>query len=260
MPFGSILGGLASGAIGLLGSRRGQSGADDRAQAMLAASRPVDVLGPFGMVDINEAGDFTISPSDRLGSLAAHLQGLSDPVFGLLSDPNFVGSEVNRLRSMAQPREDALRSQLRSQLFNQGRLGAGVGGGISGRMFNPELAALEEGLARADLARVGAARGEQQRLLGNLFGLLGAETDIRGLPLQQAQLSSAGRASSAGLTGLSAAAARAGNANDAFFGSLAQTIGELDFGSLFGGGGGGLSGPVRISNTTTPMQRGLFFG
>jgi len=218
------LGQLALGGAGLL---FGQDSADTRAQEILQASRPVSVRSPLGRFTVGDDGDLRLGLSRRQVGSLRNLQGLEGQLFGLLNDPDFVQSEVDRLRGIARPREDALRAQLRSQLFNRGRLGLGIGGGRTGEFFNPELAALEEAFAAEDTARVQAARGEQQRLLGNVFGLLGAQEDIRRQPLAAAQVGIAGRPSQAGLQGLGFAQARASNSIDAFFTSAAQSLGVL---------------------------------
>jgi hypothetical protein len=272
--FGAILPSLISAGVGLIGGKKGQSQSDQYAQQMAQLARePIDIMSPIGGAAYNaDQNLLRIGLAPALQQQAGQLGGLSQGIFGLLGDPGFFGnaldparisSEVERLRGIARPNEDALRASLRSQVYNRGRLGLGAGGGVTGQFFNPELASLEEAFARADMGRVDQAtqriQYEQQRQLGNLFGLLGAQTDILQSPMGLGQLSLMGRTPQAGLAGYGAAAARASNANDAFFGSLGQTLGGLDFGSLFGDSGGGLAGSYSIANSSSPMAPGLFF-
>ena len=151
---------------------------------------------------------------------------------------SFINEEVQRLRDIARPREDALRAQVRSRLFNAGRLGLGTGGGLTPGTFQPELAALEEGLARADTGRVQAARQEQQRGLLNLLDIIQAQQSLSTLPLQASQLGVAAGAPAGATAGL----LNAGNLNargiEGFFGSLARRIPTFFDDDLTGGGQG----------------------
>lgn len=243
---GSILPSVLSAGIGLLGSSRGQSRMDDYAQQALQATRPLDVRSPLGSA-VFSRNDLRLRLPGAISRDISGLRGLRGDYFGLLNDPNFIQTEVDRLRGIARPNEDALRASLRSRLFNQGRLGLGVGNGMTGGMFNPELAALEEGFARADAGRVDQARGEQQRLLGNVFGLLGQETDLRALPLQAAQIGIQARTPSSALGPLYGAQQYAGRANDAFFGGLGSILSGL------AGRAGGASSALSAADFSLPF-------
>ncbi len=223
---------IGAGVSKLLGGSAARS-QNAGAQAALAAAQPIRIGGPMGTFDPS-SGNTILSAQflDALDSLKYERQR----TFGRLEDPNFVQSEVQRLREMARPQEDQTRSALRDRLFAQGRLGAGRGGGRTGRLFNPETAALEEALANVDLQRVGAARGEQQRLLGNATSLIGAETALSDTALNMARIGIGGRAD-AGLANNFMAGANT-NANSTLgagfqIGQILQKPGLL--GGLFGG-------------------------
>jgi hypothetical protein len=253
----AVIAPLVSAGIGLLGNRLTQDDQDDRAQQLLQASQgPTSVTSPFGTFR-REGDAITLGLTGGQQGDLNSIQGSRANLFGTFQDPEFIQSEVDRLRGIARPREDALRASLRSQLFNRGRLGLGVGGGTTGVMFNPELAALEEGLARADASRVDQARQEQTRQLGMIGGLFGLENNLNSQVARTAGIASAFRPSNAGLSGIASANQRAGDFNDAFFSTLGNAVSGFAFGGLGTGavatapggqnigGAGGLLGTLR---------------
>jgi len=243
--FAAALPFLAQAGVSLLGNALGQDKADRRGQQLLQQSRgPANVNSPFGSFSQNDVGDVTLGITSGQQNDLNNIRGTRAGLFGQVNDPEFIQNEVDRLRGIARPREDAVRASLRSQLFNRGRLGVGVGGGINGVMFNPELAALEEGLARADLSRVDQAFDTRSQLLGNISGLFNNEFGVNSQARSLAGVAAGLRPSQAGLSGVTAANQRAVNSNDAFFASLAQGVGNLDFDGIFDGGGSGNSGGV----------------
>jgi len=231
----AFLGSLLGAGVGLLGNLFGQDEADDRGEQLLAQSQgPSSVVSPFGtFLRDGDSVNLSATPT-QLTDLNRIRQG-REGLFNTFNDPDFVQSEVDRLRGISRPREDALRASLRSQVFNRGRLGLGVGGGLTGNLFNPELAALEEGLARADMARISQARQEQNRQLGLLGGLFGLENDIFSQVSRNSGIAAGLRPSAAGLSGMAAADRRSMDANDAFFATLGNAVGGLNFGGIFGG-------------------------
>lgn len=224
----AVIGGVATAGAGYMGSKSNQAAASKVAESQLAASQPRHILGPTGEAAWDHRlGVLRLTPTMEQQIRLGQIEGLTEPLFGLLNDPNFVQSEVDRLRGIARPREDMLRQSLRSRVYNRGRLGLGIGGGITGNAYNPELAALEEAFARADTERVGAARGEQQRLFGNLQGLIGMERDIRREPVELASLS-LGTPSSFGAFGAQNMGLQAQMGyNSAFYGELGRSIGGI---------------------------------
>ena len=237
MVWPMVIGAAISGAAGLLGASKNSKAARDVANAQLEASQPRNVISPLGESRFS-AGDnqLQLALSPLLGARQGQLSDIATPLFGLLQDPNFVSSEVERLRGIARPNEDQLRASLRSQIYNRGRLGLGIGGGVTGNMYNPEMAALEEGLARADLGRVDSARNEQQRLLGNLFGLLGQEQEVLKLPLLMGQLSTSTPSSYGAFGAQNLGLQQQMGFNSSLYGEAGKSLGSI-FGGLFGGGG-----------------------
>lgn len=235
--FAAALPGLISAGVSLFGGSRGQDIADRRANELLAASQgPSRIDSPFGTFNRNDSGDISLGLTGNQQQDISNIRNLRGGLFEQLNDPEFVQNEVDRLRGISRPREDAVRASLRSQLFNRGRLGVGVGGGTTGMMFNPELAALEEGLARADLERVGLAQDRQSQIFGQFGSTFGLESGIFNDARSVAGIASALRPSNAGLSGVASAGQRAVDSNDAFFASLAQGIGGLFGGQQTGGG------------------------
>lgn len=192
--FGSLLGSGLSALGGLLGQRSTERGSE----AALQASAPMSIFGPFGGSQVGPQG-ITQSLSPELQQqfgLFSNIAGGGGQMFG--ADPSTIRflqgrisnlmespgqrleqMEMDRLQTLrerAMPFEEQLRQQTRADLFNRGRLGLGIQGGVTGGFSQPELAALEEGLARADLARQESARSfaEQTRAsrLAEASGLL----------------------------------------------------------------------------------------
>lgn len=233
---GSIAGPLISGGLGLLGSKKAKGNLEEALAQMQQMSRPLDISGPFGFSKFNEDDrsiETGLSPSlDRaMGQL-----GTGRDIFhGALTDPNFVVNEVERLRGIAAPRENALREELRSRLFNRGRLGLGTNFTQTGGFANPETAALEEAFARADSSRIDQARDIRQQELGNFLGLLGAEENLSTLPLQATAIGIQARPPSAAYQGAAAIGNQQARFNESFFGSLGSGI-QGALGSLGGGG------------------------
>jgi len=232
----AVIAPLISAGVGFLGQQLTQGDQDDRGQQLLSASQgPTSVNSPFGSFQ-REGDAITLGLTGGQQNDLNRIRGSRANLFGTFQDPEFVQNEVDRLRGIARPREDALRASLRSQLFNRGRLGVGVGGGVAGQMFNPELAALEEGLARADMSRIDQARQEQGRQLGMIGGLFGLENNLNNQIARTAGIASAFRPSNAGLSGIASANQRAGDFNDSFFSILGNSIGGFA-GGLFGDSG-----------------------
>lgn len=241
--FAAALPFLAQAGVGLLGNALTQDDADERGQQLLQQSQgPSNITSPFGSFSRNDAGDVSFGVTAGQQNDLNNIRGTRAGLFGQVNDPNFIQNEVDRLRGIARPREDAVRASLRSQLFNRGRLGVGVGGGTTGMMFNPELAALEEGLARADSGRVDQAFDTRSQLLGDISGLFNNEFGLNSQVRSLAGVASALRPSNAGLAGVTAANKRSVDANDSFFASLAQGVGGLDFGG--GNSDGGVLGAL----------------
>ena len=300
--------GIGQAGIGLLGTQRGQDIADRYADLIRGASAPFSVSGPLGNASFDaESQTLALQPGVGVGiggdggvsRMLAHTQGANQYLSNiaetlrrpaLLRALQPLDAEVNRLREQARPKENQLRAQVRSSLLNQGRLGLGAGGTRTGLFANPELAALEEGLANADLNRFDLARQNRDSDIGTVMSLLGLDANIlqsmlsgsmagqeldlanqqlslanRQLTgnqaLQSAQLGIQARTPASGLQGLFAAGQRAGNANDAFFTSLGSQVPNI-VGGLFNGQSGAgnsvLERSVLATGPHTAATDGLF--
>ena len=248
---GSIAGPLISGGLGLLGGRKAKGNLEEALAAMQQMSRPIDITGPFGFSRFNEDDEqIETGLSDSLAQALGQLGTGRGLFHESLIDPDFITNEVDRLRTIARPRENQLRNELRSRLFNRGRLGLGTGDTLTGQFANPETAALEEAFARADAARIDQARGIRQQELGNFLGLLGAEQNLSLLPLEATRVGIAARPQSAALQGARDIGQQGARFNESFFGSLGENIGGI-FGDLFGGGSSG--GGSQASNFIGPF-------
>jgi len=220
-------------------------GADLDFAAQMQALRNADPLqyqGPGGMAQVFDPESRTLAQGFNAGSYLHNqkvaLGNLFNTAAAGASDPNFVGSEVDRLREIARPQEDRTRAALQSRLFSQGRLGAGIGGGRTGQFYNPETAALEEAFANVDLNRVAAARGEQQRLFGNSLGASEMLQNLFLLPAQATGMSQ--RPGGTISPGFANAAAQGANfTNQANLFGLGQQVQQN---KLFGQLGGSLFG------------------
>lgn len=171
----SLFSAIAGPLIGTAANKFLSGGQDRAARDAIRQSAARNIAGPIGGFD---AGSGRVILSAQFQDLLDDLKVNRQRTASTLNDPNFIQAEIDRLRDIALPQENRTRDRLRAQQFAQGRLGLGVGGGRTGQLFNPQSAALEEALANADLARVGAARGEQQRLFGNLVTLGQAEQEL----------------------------------------------------------------------------------
>lgn len=168
----AIAGGLASGLGGAL-LNRGRGGGQQS-----STGPPLNLRLP-GLVDVSY-GPIGTAPGDYsqgiFTQLAPEMQQLISAAHGNLSSA-LSGTPSAALTAQAAQ----ARAAARGNLFAQGRLGVASGGGITGR-FNPELASIEEGIARANLA--------EQQTYTNLF------SQLQSLPLEALRLSVAGRGQS----------------------------------------------------------------
>lgn len=290
-PVGSVLGTAAGGLIGGVGSSRGQDIQDQYAGESLALQREMQdkaieaqLFGqrPWGTNTI--FGGLGVDPETRAlsgwtgGFLNDQLQQILGGrnryggAFGLIGGEPIVSDnrELGLLRELTGPRDDKVRAQLRSDLFNRGRLGLATGGGRTGKAFQPEIAALEEALAGRDLemarGAIGSSRAEDTRRLNAWLQLQNQLSNTSLLGLEPIRLGIGAAGGNVAVPPISTAplqqaANYATNANDAFWGSLGQAVSGLDFGSLFGGGNRGYTGQTQIANTTSsPGAFGLFAG
>jgi hypothetical protein len=208
--FAPIIGAAISGGLGLLGQSRAEKAQRRAQEQAIAANQPRNVTGPFGFSRIGPGGGLTLGLSPELQSTLGQIQAGQGNFAGSLTDPNFVQNEVERLRAIAAPRENALRSSLRSRLFNRGRLGLGTTGALSGQIV--------------DLAN--------------------AQSQVMGLPNQLANLSFGARTPASLAAGYQDIGRQQARFNESFFGSLGSALSPA-IGGLFGGGGsvgGGASG------------------
>ena len=226
---GTFAGGLLTAGIGLLpGLFDRRSRGISRAQA---AAQPFDVIGPFGR-SVFSGGQLvgTLDPvlAEIMANSSRFARGQLNQLRAL-DIPGLEEKELKRLRELSRPEEQRLRAQVRNEQFQRGRLGLGVAGGRTGGFANPELAALAEGEATADLLRQGQAqrfaRGEQARLLQNALTASGFAANLGTLPTGQGQLGINARLPQ-GLAGLPAGlAADQFDEISAFFAGLAPRIG-----------------------------------
>lgn len=240
---------LVSAGAGLLGNAIAGKQERRGAGAALEASRPYSVTSPFGSALFGDGTlDLSLEPELANAFRRANLQGRR--ALSLLNNTNFQQREENeleRLRRLRAPQIDEARSRLQSQLLSRGRLGLGRGGGLTGGLFNPETAALEEAIARAQLGDIAAARdfarADERHLLAQAQGLFGVSSQIGSRPLRAAHLGilASTPAAIAAMQGTPYANQAAGTRG--FFGGLAQGIGGLSFGgspglppTTFGGG------------------------
>lgn len=290
----SLFGSLLGAGVSFLGSRLSQRQTERGSQAALAASSPFSVSGPFGSSQV-QGQQINQSLGPELSNAFGLFSGLTtgpqqsiqvpglerptetaaglDRLAVLLGNADVLPSEQQRLaelRNIARPGEERALASTRSQVFNQGRLGLGVGGGVTGAQFNPELASLQEGLARADLSRVQQARqdtiqdrarrfNEEFAAQGLFSGLrdeqrratelarLDAERGFRrrlassaearnilGVPMRASQIGIAAAAPQ-GIAAMQAAPfAQGARSTESFFSGLGQGIADS---GLFGGGG-----------------------
>lgn len=263
----SIAGPLIGGAFGLLGDKKAEREVRSGSQAALQAQAPISFSGVGGQALFS--GDtlgtsFAGTPS--FGTTFNQASQLSQNALGSLLGTSFLGreqDEFNRLQRLRQPSIDAARAGLQERLINRGRSGFARGGGLSGQLFNPESAALEEAILRAQLQDIGAARqfslGEQEFLLNQGRLAQNMAQSVAGFPLQAAQIANTGRINP-GIAALQAAPNQvAARSTSGFFNSLGNTIGGAA-GDFFGGGssGGGLFGGggaiLNTSQTTRPFD------
>jgi len=229
----ALLGSLLGAGVSLLGSKLGNKQQQSGVNQALQAGGPFNVSGPFGRAKFKD-GKLSVGLSGNTRSGFNQAGALGAGALGQLGSTDFLGreqDEFDRLQQLRQPGIDRARSGLQSQQFNRGRLGLGVGGGLSGRLFNPETAAQEEAIMRTQLGDIGAARQSSQQdqnfLLGQAGGLFGLQGQLGQQGLQQAQLGIGAR-NPAALAGLAAQPgfSRA-RTTEGFFGSLGNSIGGL---------------------------------
>ena len=177
--------------LGFLGNNLSQSEREDALNRAIQLEReqatPFDVTGPAGVADFDESGILTLTPSTAIGTNFAGAQAGATSALNTLNQTDFAALEQQELARLGQLRNvelDRARAQLTSRLANSGRLGLGVGGGLTEGHFNPERAALEEAAARTQLRDIAAARqmaqGQQQFLAnqaGSLVGTANAALD-----------------------------------------------------------------------------------
>ena len=234
----SIFGSLLGGAVGLLGQKLGNDDREEAAEKAFQRSRPISVSGPGGASTF-EDDSLNLSLNPQLERFQQGLGGAAESALGNLRGMDFQGreaAELNRLRTLRRPEIDKARAALQSRLVARGRTGLGIGGGLSGNLFNPESAALEEAILRADLGDIGAARGfsqqEQNFLLGQVGGLSGIQQDVLGGPEALGALSVGGAPSAAVSTLQAQPGFTAANQRNDFFASLGQGIAGTDFRDL----------------------------
>ena len=261
--FGSILG----AGVSLLGSGLSNRSSRRGSQAALAAMQP----------QIISATELENSLSPRFQTNLGLLQSIVDPGETMFIPPNLhqesilrlrdtiredprnlEASFLSRLRQRAGPGEAQARAQARARVFNQGRLGLLTGGGVTGR-FNPELASLEEGLARADLQRqdlaFDMARRDQATRVGMDQMLLGLLSGLRQERLSGRLAASAEQRAIHGVPRVFMPSPAAGQfaaaphlqqarSTEGFFSGLGQGIADS---GLFNFGGGGAGQPLMIT-------------
>lgn len=246
----SIFGSLLGAGIGLIGQKMGNDDREEAAQRAQESARPISVSGPGGSSIFDQENEqLNLSLNPQLQRFQQGLGGAAESTLGSLRGLDFQGreqAELQRLRTLRRPEIDQARSALQSRLVARGRTGLGIGGGLGGRMFNPESAALEEAILRTDLGDIGAARGfsqqEQNFLLSQLGGLSGIQQGVLGGPEALGALSVGGRPGA----GVSALQAQPGftsaqQKNDIFAG-FGRGVANTNFKELFSGNGPGFFG------------------
>ena len=231
----ALLESIVGAGIGLLGQ---ELLADDSKQAAvedaLEASRPITTVGPTGEARFD--GDkMRLRLTPQLQAQATRLNIPIHSLLGTLSETDFEGremAELDRLREIRRPEIARSRDALQARLLARGRSGLGVGGGRSGRLFNPQSAALEEAILAADLGDIGAARDfarEDERFaLQQLTGLSQLQRGILKEPESLAALAR-GFAPPAAISALQAVPGmERGQRRESFFGALGQRIGQSD--------------------------------
>ena len=203
--FDTIAGGLVSGIFGSLGSKSASRQESQAVQTAQQAANPLSVFSPTGysvfdadnqriMTGLNQQLGTGLTRSSTLANRALGNYFWDD--FGGKSTAN-VQREVGRLGQLRAPSIANARASLQSQLLNRGRLGLGVGGGLSGRAFNPEVAGQEEAILRAQLGDIGyaqdRARQRKQDLLWEATGLFNLSSGISGVAGRDAALGIAAR-------------------------------------------------------------------
>ena len=286
----SLFGSLLGAGVSLLGSGLSRRESERGTQAAMQASQPRNLFGPFGSVTTGEGG-MTSALGPELQQAMGLFSGMLTP--GALVNPtlqkvldvqlsNFMRSGTDRdmmnaadqrlmlLRNRARPAEADARAAARNRVFSQGRLGLGVGGGQTNARFNPELAALEEGLARADIVRqdqaLNLALGDRDRQFRELMGLQGLFSGLRTEDLSR-QLAASNQVQQINRIPLEATRVAIGSqlppaiaamqaqpffqgarSTESFFSGLGQGIADFGGGLFGGGGGGGMVNPVPINN------------
>ena len=205
------------------------------------------LAGTPGLFDQNSRL-LNISPSATQSQAAQNAQMFGLNTLSDLNSLNFQGreaAELARLQQLRAPEFGAARNQLRSQQLARGREGLGVGGGLQSRLFNPQSAALEEAIARAQLGDISAARQmsqqEQAFLMNQAQQGFGLSNQILAPALQVAQLSLGGRSGTSPSAALAAGvpASNAANSTRGFFSGLGQSISGENFDQNFQGFFGG---------------------
>ena len=265
-----------SAAIGvggsLLGARSASKAAQSAADAQLQAGReaaeaarfrPYAVSTGFGRSFFDEdaqTAGYELDP--RLAAFRDRNYGLATNVYDQLgtADPQAFAAQVMAERQgLLQPQRMAEDIALRNQQLGRGRIGLGLTGAAAGAgmggMVNPEQFSLQRARALADAQMAAEAREQGQadidRLIGRAGGLFqqGAGIEQLGMvPLTTgADLGKTGVAAGSGMAqalltgGTNAAqsnlAAGLNRAN--MIQQLGSTIGGMNFGGMFSGGGSG---------------------
>jgi len=238
---GAVAGPLIGGLLGREGDDRAERDVRRSSQAVLQAAQPFNVSGPGGQANFQD-GRLTTGLDGGFQSTFGFSNLIGRQALGDLSRLPFEQREqheFDRLQRLRQPSIAAARAGLQERLFNRGRTGFGRGGGLTGSIFNPESAALEEAIMRSQLSDVGAARdlsqGQQSFLLGQAERAQGLSQRTAGFPLAQAQVGLNARNPFAGVAGQGDLVSA--RSNQGFFNSLGNQLGSLDLGGVFTGGG-----------------------
>lgn len=189
------------------------------------------------------AASVGLSPAQDL--LRRQSFALQQQAFGKLSGglEGMMGDELDLMRRLSAPQEEKARESLFGQQFRMGNLESTPG--------LDRMQTFEEGLGRVDLRRQLAAiegaraeRGFQQGAFGGGFDIASLQQNMAYRPLQASQgLATAtrggGNLNLSGMQQAIGAAAAVPGVEAAGTAGIANAISNIDFGSMFGGGGGG---------------------
>ena len=237
---GSIAGPLIGGAVSLLGQRKANRDFERGVDQAVQGAAPFSGVLPGGNTVGFQNGNFNIGLGNETSDAFFRSQLGAANRLNTLFGTSFLdreNQELARLQQLRQPSIDAARASLQERLVNRGRGGFARGGGLSGRLFNPETAGLEEAILRAQLGDIGAARQfsqqEQDFLLGQARGAAQLGNTLLAGPLEGARLGIAAANPGVATAGLRTQPALAqARTTQGFFGSLGNTIGGA-VGGLF---------------------------